>query len=106
MNTDLHKCAILGKVLNYLEKNPHGADALSAFIDSEPEIMTTEQVMKLTGWSHTYIIRLCKQLIIPYIPGNPHRFLRNPLLQALHAMQVGGPYGCGKTRKRKKKETP
>lgn len=100
MTQDIARLALIGKVVHYLENTPGGDDILSAFISGHPPILTTEQVMELTGWKRNHIIRLCKSDLLPYIPGHPHRFILGPFLKALHELQIGGPYGRQKTRKR------
>lgn len=97
------RCELIGRVFAYLEQYPkEGAERLREFLTAGDRLLSTDDVMVLTGWSRTYVIRLCKQGILPHIPGNPHKFLRGPLMQALHQMQRGGPYGRRKTRAKAK----
>lgn len=89
-------CALVGLMAHYLEQHPKdGAERLREFMGRGDHLLSTDDVMDLTGWSRAHIIRLCKQGYLPHIPSNPHKFIRAPL------MQVGGVYGRQKTRTRK-----
>lgn len=74
-------CQLVGMVSAYLDKHPaDGADRLRAFLrDDEARLLDTTDVMELTGWSHSHVVKLCKQNILPHIPGSPHKFLKAPL---------------------------
>lgn len=60
-----------------------------------------EDIIALTGWGHTHLSMLCKTGQIPYIHGNPYRFIESEVKKAIVAMQCGGPYGRRKPKKRK-----
>ena len=90
---EINKCAIIGKVLLFLERNPDGADKLDLMISGNKLLLSTDEVATITGYSNGHIIRLCKQGILPYIPGNPHRFVLRQLTAALEQLQTGGIYG-------------
>ncbi|QSV44997.1 helix-turn-helix domain-containing protein [Geobacter benzoatilyticus] len=92
-------CALVGMMADYLTKHPKdGAERLREFLGSGDKLLSTDDVMELTGWSRAHVVRLCKQGFLPHIPSNPHKFLRGPLMQALHELQRGGVYGRQKTR--------
>lgn len=91
MNTN--RCVIIGKVLAYLDQNPDGSDKLEDLLNDDKLLISTEDVADRTGWSTGYITRLCKKGLIPYIPGNPHKFMVRHLRIALEQMQTGGIYG-------------
>jgi len=96
-------CALVGLMARYLEQHPKdGAERLREFLGRGDHLLSTNDVMELTGWSRAYVIRLCRQGHLPHIPGNPHKFIRGPLMQALHQLQTGGAYGRQKTRTRRK----
>jgi hypothetical protein len=95
------KCAILGKVADFLDTVEGGSDVITAVISEHRPVLTTDDVSGITLWSKAHIVRLCKQGLLPHIPSNPHRFLHGPLMQALHEMQIGGPYGRKKSRRKK-----
>ena len=102
MVSDEKKCAILGKVLSFLEQNPDGVEKLEQMMLDSKWLMSTDDVAEITGWSNGHIIRLCKQGVLPYIPGNPHKFMYKPLMVALEQLQTGGMYGK-KTRMKRRK---
>lgn len=98
-------CALVGLMARYLEQHPKdGAERLREFFVRGDHLLSTDDVMELTGWSRAYVIRLCRQGHLPHIPGNPHKFIRGPLMQALHQLQTGGAYGRQKTRAKKTKK--
>lgn len=90
--------ATLGKVAEFLQTRPDdGPDVILSAINRSKILYSTEDVMDLTGWSHTYVLRLCKTGKLPHIPGNPHKFMIQPLMQALYDMQTGGMFGRRKS---------
>jgi len=91
---------IVGKVVGFLDKNPeNGRERLERFLESGDKLLfSTEDVMDMTGWSRAHIIRLCRRGDLPHIPGNPHKFLYQPLVDSLHRLLVGGEYGRKKSR--------
>jgi hypothetical protein len=98
----INRCAIIGKVMSFLENNPDAVEKLNLLIQEDKLLWSTDDVMTLTGWSNGHIIRLCSQGILPYVPGNPHKFVPRALVAALEQMQVGGIYGR-KSRAKKRK---
>ncbi len=99
-------CALVGLMAQYLEQHPKdGAERLREFMGRGDHLLSTDDVMDLTGWSRAHIIRLCKQGYLPHIPANPHKFIRGPLMLALHELQVGAVYGRQKTRTKRKTTT-
>ncbi|MEA5113987.1 MAG: type IV toxin-antitoxin system AbiEi family antitoxin domain-containing protein [Geobacteraceae bacterium] len=97
---DGETCRIIGRVFSFLEENPeNGIERLEQFLQGGRQVLfSTEDVMAMTGWSQTYILRLCKRGDLPYIPGNPHKFMYGPLIEGLQKLLVGGEYGRRKTR--------
>jgi hypothetical protein len=77
----------------FLEQNPDGVEKLELMILENKLLLSTDDVAELTGWSNGHIIRLCRQGILPYISGNPHKFMLKPLNIALEQLQSGGIYG-------------
>ena len=90
---EINKCVIIGKVMLFLERNPDGVEKLELMISENKLLLSTDEVATLTGYSNGHIIRLCKQGVLPYIPGNPHRFVLRQLVVALEQLQTGGIYG-------------
>lgn len=97
--TDPEFCSLVGLMQAYLDRNPvDGAERLKAFLEDDRLLIETGDVSVLTGWSTGYITRLCKQGLLPYIPGSPHKFMIKPLRMALEQLQTGGVYGRRKAR--------
>ncbi len=97
---DAKICELLGKVFAFVEDHPDdGIERLKAFLETGDKLLfSTEDVMELTGWSRAHIIRLCNRGDLPHIPGNPHKFMYQPLVESLHKLMVGGEYGRRKCR--------
>lgn len=93
-------CKTIGKVFSFLNENPQdGIERLENFLTSGSKVLfSTEDVMEMTGWSRAHIIRLCKRGNLPHIPGNPHKFLYEPLMEGLRKLLVGGEYGRRKSK--------
>ena len=88
------------QVKAFLVRHPHdGEQRLAAFLQTEQLLYSTEDVMRMTGWSQGYITRLCRRKVLPHIPGNPHKFMLAPLKQALEDMLVGAGRGRKKNNK-------
>lgn len=96
---DSEFCSLVGLLQLYLRKHPDGADRLRMFLTDERLLFDTDDVARLAGWSVGHVQKLCKQGVLPYIPGNPHKFMIGPLRNALEQMQTGGIYGR-KTKRR------
>lgn len=95
-------CSLVGLLKVFLDRHPlDGADRVRVFFEEDKLLLSTDEVATLTGYSNGHIIRLCKQGVLPYIPGNPHKFMLRPLRLALEQLQTGGIYG----RKTRKKST-
>lgn len=97
---NMEVCRIVGKVIGYISEHPEdGIERLETFIDNSRKILfSTDEVMAMTGWSQTYILRLCKRGDLPHIPGSPHKFMYGPLMEGLQKLLVGGEYGRRKSR--------
>jgi len=94
------KCKLIGEVLSYVGNDPGAVEKLEAAMENGYWLLTTEDVAVKTGWSTGHIIRLCKQGLLPFIPGNPHKFVPKALVLALEQLQVGGVYGRRKSTKK------
>jgi hypothetical protein len=95
-------CSLVGLMKAYMDRNPvDGAERIRIFFEDDQVLLSTDDVAKLTGWSNGHVIRLCKQGLLPHIPGNPHKFMIRPLMLALEQLQVGGIYGRRKATRKK-----
>ncbi|MDR3581573.1 MAG: hypothetical protein P4L44_16550 [Oryzomonas sp.] len=96
-------CAIVGQVADYLERHPEdGAERLRAFLeDGRNGLWDTDDVLKFTGWGRTTVSKLVNTGKIPYIPGNPNKFIPAAVKAALENMQIGGTYGRRKSKTRR-----
>ena len=95
-------CEIIGRILGFINNHPEdGIQHLEEFLDRGDKLLSTDDVMSITGWSRTYIIKLCRSGHLPHIPGNPHKFMRGPLNNALLKLMVGGDYGKRKIKPKK-----
>ena len=99
MISEVKKAAILGKVAVMLETDPDAEAKLDTVLAHGKLLYSTTDVANLTGWTEGYIRRLCKQGKLPYITGNPHKFLLQPLRAALEQMQ--SPIGINRTPRRR-----
>lgn len=86
------QCKIIGKAIVFCE-TPAGKERLERFLDQQDQLLTTEDVSKLTTWCTEHILRLCRQKRLPHIPGRPHTFVYTDLMATLRKMQVGGDFG-------------
>jgi len=77
---------------------------LESLVKTGKLLYSTDEVMSLTGWTRGYITRLCREHKIPYIAGNPHKFMLGPLKRALEDMMTGGEYGRRKKTQGKAKK--
>ncbi len=85
--------AVIGRILDFFKKHPDGFERLESFLDQEKRVLlTTSEVMAMTGWSRSYIQKLCQSGKLPHIPGKPLRFMREPLLAAIEQMLEGKGY--------------
>ncbi len=85
--------AAIARIVNFIEKNPDGFDRLESLLARERRLLlTTDEVMAMTGWSRGYIQKLCQSGKLPHIPGKPLRFMREPLLTAIERMLEGQGY--------------
>lgn len=92
-------CKLVGRMALYLERNPAGVERLKDFLDGgKDEIWTTQDVLDYTGWGRTYISRLCTSGRLPYITGNPYKFIPAIVKKTLEEMQTGSGYGRRKTK--------
>jgi len=98
-------CALVGRMALYLERNPQGVGRLKHFLDgAEDEVWTTQDVLDYTGWGRTYISRLCTTGRMPYITGNPYKFIPAVVKKTLEEMLQGGTYGRRKSKALKPKK--
>lgn len=89
MNTE-----IINQVETFLAANPEDGEArLELFLQTGQVLYSTDDIIRMTGWSRSYINRLCREKRLAYIPGNPNKFLLNPLIQSLEDMVIGGRHG-------------
>lgn len=94
-------CALVGRLALYLERNPGpaGVERLKDFLDGgKDEIWTTQDVLDYTGWGRTYVSRLCTSGRLPYITGNPYKFIPAVVKKTVEEMQQGGAYGRRKSK--------
>ena len=85
--------AVIGRILDFFKKHPDGFERLESFLDQEKRVLlTTSEVMAMTGWSRSYIQKLCQSGKLPHIPGKPLRFMREPLRTAIERMLEGQGY--------------
>jgi hypothetical protein len=91
MNNDF--CELIGRVAAFLDDHPDGADRLREFMRKDKFLLTTADMVELTGWSSSYLSRLCSQGKMPHITGKPTKFVREDVIATLRKMQTGGDYG-------------
>lgn len=83
----------IAKIIDFFKKHPDGFDRLENLLTQESRVLlTTDEVMEMTGWSRGYIQKLCQLGKLPHIPGKPLRFMRDPLLAAIERMLEGQGY--------------
>jgi hypothetical protein len=92
-------CALIGQVAAYLDRHQDGVGRLRAFLDDDKDgLWSTADVKQYTGWSAVHISHLCTSGKLPYIPGNPYKYIPRAVKAALEEMQTGGIYGRRKSR--------
>ena len=97
-------CMIIGQVALYIDQHTDGIKRLRAFLeDDEAEVWSTADVKEYTGWGATHISKLCTSGKLPYVPGNPYKFIPTAVKAALEAMQTGGVYGRRKIKALKRR---
>lgn len=89
----------LAKIEHWLKTDPEAVNKVQRVM--ETDLLSTEDVARMTRWSVDHILRLCKAGLLPHIPGKPHKFLHAPLNEALYQMQIGGIMGRNKSKRRK-----
>ena len=92
------KCHMIVRVLEFIETRPDGISLLEQCMRDGRLLYGVEDVSSWTGWSASWIRKLCEMNKIPHIPGKKLKFVRSDVIQALRKMQKGGDYG-----KRKRK---
>lgn len=91
---------IVGLVALYLERHPDdGMTRLKEFMDDESRLWLIEDVMAFSGWKRTYISQLCTSGKLPYIHGNPYKYVPQDVRTAIIALQEGGIYGRRRSKK-------
>lgn len=100
MELDQLTMEAIGRILDFFKKHPDGFERLENFMDRERRLLlTTSEVMAMTGWSRGYIQKLCQTGKLPHIPGKPIRFMREPLLEAIEKMLEGQGYSKRRSHK-------
>ena len=82
--------ALTAKIEAFLQESPDNQRRLELFLHTSTFLVSTADVMAMTGWSQAYVTRLCRKKALPHIPGNPNKFVLSSLIEAIKQMQVGG----------------
>lgn len=94
------KCRLVLKVLEYVETRPDGAERLSLFLQDERFLVGVDEIKRLSGWSESWVRKLCQANKLPHIPGKEIKFVYSDVFDALRKMQVGGDFGKRKRRRK------
>lgn len=102
---DIRKYAALGRVSEFLDREEEdGLAKLELLLAGNKLLINTHDVAQMTGWSEQYIGDLCRQELIPHIPGKPYKFIYKPLREAVEKLLVGGIYGRRKAKTKRSRK--
>ena len=86
------QCRIILKVIDYIESRPNGLARLEHFLQDGKYLYGVRDVVEWTGWSASWIRKLCEMNKLPHIPGKEIKFIHKNVLDALEKMQRGGDF--------------
>lgn len=86
------RCRIMLKVIHYVESRPNGMMKLEQFLQDGKYLFGVKDVCEWTGWSASWIRKLCEANKLPHIPGKEIKFIQKDVIDALQRMQRGGEY--------------
>lgn len=91
------KCHLIAKVVTFIESRPDGLDALNRFLSDDRILFDIDDVSRWTGWTPSWIRKLCQNEKLPHIPGKKLKFVYSDVMSALVKMQKGA--GMGRRRR-------
>ena len=89
---DSKKRHMVLRVLNFLEGDPWAYERLTMFLDDRRFLIGIDDMVARTGWSKSYIYKLCEANKLPHIPGTPLKFAWSDVEKAVRKMQRGGEF--------------